>query len=106
MISKSEVGTTLDKINWDIQFAKEMLMENAPKQTGYDTKMQRVARLARMEVQTTKPYSPWQKKSETVIKIIDGKDKRRIVQRNIPNRVWDVRMICELEIYSSTAGKY
>ena len=49
--------------------------------------MQRLARLARMEVQTTDPYSPWQKKAESVIKIIKGKAKRIIVQKNIPKRV-------------------
>ena len=57
--------------------------------------MQRVARLARMEVRTTELYSPWQKKAENVIKIIKVKAKRRRVQRNIPKRVWDFSMVWE-----------
>ena len=63
-------------------------MGNVPKQTGYNKEIQIVARLARMEVQTTKPYSTWQNKAEIFIKIIKGKYRRRRAQRNIPKRVW------------------
>ena len=56
MRSKSEAGTTLDRINRDVGAAKEIFMDNEPKQNGYNTEMQRVARLARMEVQTTDTY--------------------------------------------------
>ena len=58
MISKSEAGTTLDRINWDIGVAKKIFMDNAPGQTCYNTEIQKVARMARMEVHTTEPYSP------------------------------------------------
>ena len=58
-----------------------------------------------MEVQTTEPYSPWQNKAESVIKIIKGKAKIRRVQRNIHKRVWYFGMVCEAEIYYRTAGK-
>ena len=61
MRSKLEAGTTLDRINWNIGVANETFMDNEPEQTGYNTEMQRLARLAIMEVQTTEPYSPWQK---------------------------------------------
>ena len=47
---KSEAGTTLDRMNWDVGVANEIFMENAPKQTGYNKEMHRVAILARMEV--------------------------------------------------------
>ena len=56
MRSKSEAGTTLDRINRDVGAAKEIFMDNEPKQNGYNTEMQRVARLARVEVQTTDTY--------------------------------------------------
>ena len=52
---KSEAGTTLDRINRDGGVAKTICMDDAPEQTGYNTEMQVVARLARMEVQTTDP---------------------------------------------------
>ena len=61
MRSKSEAGTTLDRINRDVGVANEIFMDNAPKQTGYNTEMQRVARLSTIEVQTTEPYYPWKK---------------------------------------------
>ena len=34
---KSEAGTTLDRINRDFGVANEIFMDNAPKQTGYNT---------------------------------------------------------------------
>ena len=70
-----------------------------------NTEMQRVKRLAKMEVRTTDPYYPWQNKYESVIKIINGKARRRRVHRNIPNMVWDFGMVWEADIYSRTAGK-
>ena len=46
-----------------------------------------------------------EKKSKSIIKTIKGKAKRRRVQSNIPNRVWDFVMVWEAETYSRTAGK-
>ena len=80
-------------------------MENAPGKTGYNTEIQRVAILARMEVQTTEPYSQWKNKAKIFIKIIKGKANRRIFQRNIHKRVWDFGMVWEGDIYSRNAGK-
>ena len=47
---KSEAGTTLDRINWDVGVSNEIFMDNAPKQTGYNIEMQIVTRLEIMEV--------------------------------------------------------
>ena len=68
--------------------------------------MKRVARLEIMEVLTTEPYSPWQNKAESVIKIMKGKGRSPTFQRNIPKRVWDLGMVWEEAIYYRTAGKY
>ena len=67
--------------------------------------MQRVARLAIIEFQTTEPYSPWQNKYESVIKLIKGKSNIIRVQRNIPKRFCEFGMVWEAEIYSLTSGK-
>ena len=77
-------------------------MENAPKQIGYITEIQRVARLEIIEVRTTKTYSPWQKKSESVIRIVKGKENIRIVKRNIPKRVWDSEWYGKREYISAS----
>ena len=53
MRSKSEAGTTLDRINWDIGVANKIFMDNATRHNGYNTEMHRVAGLTIMEVQTT-----------------------------------------------------
>ena len=66
--------------------------------------MQKVAILAIMEVWTTKPYYPWENKSESVIKIIKGESKRRRVRRNIPKRFWDFGTVWGVGIYFHTAG--
>ena len=48
MRSKSEAGTTLDRINLDNGVENEIFMDNAPDQTGYNKETQRVARMARI----------------------------------------------------------
>ena len=58
-----------------------------------------------MEVRTTEPYPPRENKAVSVKNIIQGKSKRRRVQRNIPKRVWDFDIVWEAEIYFRTAGK-
>ena len=50
MISKSEDGKIVDRINWDVGVVNKIFMDNAPNQTGYNTEMQRVATMKRMEV--------------------------------------------------------
>ena len=100
METKSKAVTTLDRINRYLRVANEISMDNASYQTGYNTEMQRVSILARMEVRTTETYSPCQKKSESVINIMKIKANRRRFQRNIYKRVWDFGMVWEAEIYS------
>ena len=104
MRSKSEAGTTLDRINRDVGVANKIFMDNATRNTVYNTEIHRVTGLERMEVQTTEPYSPWQNKAENVIKIIKGKAKIRRFQRNIHKRVWYFGMVWEAEIYHRTVG--
>ena len=61
MLYKSEAGTKLDRINRDVG-VENKFMDNSPIHTGYNTKIQRVARLERMEVRTTEIYPPWGEK--------------------------------------------
>ena len=105
MRSKSEAGTALDRITWDYGLANEIFMDNAPEKNCYNTEIQRVEGLARMDVCTTNSHYPWKNKAEIVIKIIKGKSNRRRVQRNIPKRVWGVGIVWEADIYYRTAGK-
>ena len=58
MGSKSEADTTLDIIYRYAGAENEIFMDNATGKTGYNTEIQRVERLARMEVLTTEPYYP------------------------------------------------
>ena len=54
---KSESCKTLDRINWYVGVANKIFMENATRHTGYNTEIQRVAILERVEFITTEPYS-------------------------------------------------
>ena len=67
---KSEAGTTLDRINCDVGVVNEIFMDNSPNHIGYNTERQRVSRLTRMDVHTTKIHSPLQNNSESVMNII------------------------------------
>ena len=58
MRSRSEAGTKSDRINQYIGVETEIFVDNAPGQTGYNTEMQRVARMAILEVRTTEPHYP------------------------------------------------
>ena len=102
---KLEAGTKLGRIKWVIGVSNKTLMDNAPRKTGYNTEMHGLERLARVEVGNNEPYYPWQNKYEIVIKIIEGKAKRRRVQSNITKRVWDCGMVYEADIYSRTLDK-
>ena len=55
MIYKSEAGTKLYRINWDIVVAKKIFMGNSLKQTGNNTEMHRVEIMSRRQVWTTEP---------------------------------------------------
>ena len=83
----SESGTALHRINQDDGVINNIFLDNEPDQTGYNTKMYRLKRMAIMEVQTTEPYSPWKNKAEISNKTIKVKANRRRVQRNITKRV-------------------
>ena len=96
---------TLDSINQDIGEENQILMDNAPGQTGYNKKIHRVSRLAIIDVKITKPHYPWKNNPESVIHIVKGKYNRRRVHKNITKRVQDFGIVWEYEIYPRTVGK-
>ena len=55
---KSESGMPLDRINWGIGVANEILLENASTHTRYNTHMQSIERQTRMGGCTTEQYYP------------------------------------------------
>ena len=76
MRPKSEAGTTWVRIIQDVRVEKEILTENSTDQTGDNKEMQRLERMERMNVRTTKPKSTWENKTENVIETIKVKSKR------------------------------
>ena len=75
MISESSLGTSLEKINWGVGIENETFMENAPKNTSYNSDAQKISRQAMMDVRTTELYSPWQNNAKRITRIINVKSK-------------------------------
>ena len=59
MRSKSEAGTTLDRINRDVGVENYIFVDNSPRQTGYNREMLIMERLEIMDIRTTNPHSTW-----------------------------------------------
>ena len=91
--SKSKASTTLYGINWDVRVLHEIFMDNAPNQNGYNTEMKKTVHMEILEIRTTGPYSTYQNKAVIVIKIIEGKSNRRIIQINTPNKFLKFGMV-------------
>ena len=47
---KSEAGSTLYRIKWDVGVANEIFMENVSEQTGYNTEMHSLESMERMDI--------------------------------------------------------
>ena len=70
MTFKSEAITTLDIIKNCFRVSNEIIVDNAPKQTGYNIEMHIVSSMSIMDLHTTNPCSTWENKAEISIKII------------------------------------
>jgi len=55
---------------------------------------------------TIEPFSPWQNKAESGIRIIKAKWKRLMITRKVPKRLWDFALVWIAQIYSRTAMKH
>ena len=58
---------TLDSINQDIGEENQILMDNAPGQTGYKTEMHKGSRLAKMDVCTNETHYLWKNRAGSEI---------------------------------------
>ena len=83
MRSKSDTGTSLYRINWDVGVVNDLSVENQSKHTSKNTVTHRIKRMEKMYVHTTDKYYPLQNRAKFVIIIIKEKSKRIRVQRNI-----------------------
>jgi hypothetical protein len=55
---------------------------------------------------TIEPFSPWQNKAESGIRIIKAKWKRLMITKKVPKRLWDFALVWIAQIYSRTAMKH
>ena len=95
----------LYRINRDVRVANKIFMDNEPVKNDYNKETKGVTRLERIDVRTNETHSPCQNKTESVINIIKGKERRIRVQINIPKRIWDFGSVWKGEIYSRTVAR-
>ncbi|GFH62123.1 hypothetical protein CTEN210_18599 [Chaetoceros tenuissimus] len=103
MQSKADAHEGLAAFGQDVGIPMEMISDNSKEQTAYGSDFMKILRKWRTSSRSIEPYSPWQNLAENVIGILKSKWKRRMVQRNVPAKVWDFGLLWEAEIYTRTA---
>jgi hypothetical protein len=84
MTSKSSAGESLDVFVNDVGIPNRMTYDGAAEQVGKGTKLHESIRHYRINEHVIEPYSPWQNRAESGIRIIKSKWKRMMVKRQVP----------------------
>lgn len=103
--SKSEAGTTLDEFAQDVGIPNELVFDGASEQIGRKTHFMKSVKHYRIDWKLSEPFSPWQNKAETAVRIIKQRWKRLMMVKCVPIRVWDFALTWICQIYSRTAFK-
>jgi ribosomal protein L31E len=103
--SKSEAGATLDEFVQDVGIPNELVFDGASEQSGKKTQFMRSVRHYRINWRMSEPFSPWQNKAETAVRIVKQRWKRLMVTKSVPVRLWDFALSWICQIYSRTAFK-
>jgi hypothetical protein len=98
MTSKSEAGESLDRF--------ELVYDGVGEQVGRQSHFNRSIRHYRINKHVIEPFSPWQNKVESGIRIIKTRWRRLMVKRKVPRQVWDFALVWVAQIYSRTAMKH
>lgn len=105
MSMKSEVGDTLHDFVTDVGVPNTLVFDGAAEQVGPGTHFDEIRRHYRINDQRTEPYSPWQNRAESGIRILKSKWRRLMVKRGVPIRLWDFAFVWICQIYSRMATK-
>jgi ribosome-binding protein aMBF1 (putative translation factor) len=67
MVSKSQVGMSLQDFADDIGVMDELIVDGASEQTGPKSEFMKTVRYLKVKLRQTKLYSPWQNDAERKI---------------------------------------
>lgn len=105
MPSKADVGESLDSFVGDVGIPNQLVYDGAGEQVGRNSLFDKYIRHYRINRHVIEPYSPWQNKAESGIRIIKSRWKRLMVNRKVPKRLWDFALVWISQIYTRSATK-
>jgi hypothetical protein len=105
MTTKAQAGESLDIFVNDVGIPNRLTYDGAGEQAGKGTKFHESVRHYRINDHTIEPYSPWQNRAETGIRILKSKWKRMMMKRQVPLRLWDFALVWISQVYTRTATK-
>jgi Integrase core domain. len=105
MVSKGKAGEPLDRFVNDVGIPNQMVYDGAGEQTGRSSKFDQLVRHYKISNHVIEPFSPWQNKAESGIRIIKARWKRLMIKRKVPKRLWDFALVWIAQIYSRSANK-
>ena len=103
MVSKSQVGISLQDFADDIGVMDELIVDGASEQTGPKSEFMKTVRYLKVKLRQTEPYSPWQNDAERKIGEVKKRWRHHMITKKVPRRLWDYGLVYEGEIMSRMA---
>lgn len=105
MMSKGQAGESLDIFVNDVGIPNRLTYDGAAEQVKRGTRFHESIRHYRINDHVIEPYSPWQNRAESGIRILKSKWKRMMIKRQVPKRLWDFALVWICQVYSRSATK-
>jgi hypothetical protein len=103
MVSKSQVGISLQDFVDDVGVMNELTVDGASEQTGPKSEFMKTVCRLHIKLKQTEPYSPWQNDAERKIGELKKRWRHRMLTKKVPRRLWDYGLVHEAEIMSRIA---
>jgi hypothetical protein len=103
MVSKSQVGVSLQDFVDDVGIMDQLVVDGASEQTGPKSEFMKAVRRLHIKLRQTEPYTPWQNDAERKIGEVKKRWRHRMITRKVPRRLWDYGLVYEAEILSRMA---
>lgn len=84
MVSKSQVGTSLQEFADDVGVMDQLVVDGASEQTGPKSEFMITVRRLHIRLRSTEPYSPWQNDAERKIGEIKKRWRHRMITKKVP----------------------
>jgi hypothetical protein len=104
-VSKGEASESLDHFVNDVGIPNELDYDGAGEQTGRRSKFEQLIWHYKISKHVIQPFSPWQNKSQSGIRIIKARWKWLMIKRKVPKGLWDFALVWIAQIYLRSANK-